>query len=226
MTTTARLGTKYIDHSGKIYGKLRVLSMDGHALSPNGYPRVMWRCVCDCGREHRIPAVALRQGYSLQCDACKPQTARWKEPSTPHDTQLAVEKYELTEDQWTQVAPLLPGKVTDWGRTARCNRSAINGALWVLRSGSPWRALPERYGSYQTLHQRYKRWSEAGVWTHVFAVLLSDPSNADRAQDALLAQSIAKCGRPRTGRRSDNRGSATKTTRVIAAGDSSQQPSA
>jgi transposase len=88
-----------------------------------------------------------------------------------------VKRYELTVDQWRRIAPLLPGKVGDPGRSGNDNRLFINGVLWVLRSGAHWHDLPERYGKWKTVHKRFTRWAKAGVWEQVFEDLIDDPDN-------------------------------------------------
>jgi len=87
-------------------------------------------------------------------------------------------RYELTENQWNRLEPLLPGKVGDPGRSGVDNRVFVNGVLWVLRSGARWSDLPERYGKYKSVHKRFTRWSTAGVWVGVFALLTQDKGNA------------------------------------------------
>lgn len=47
----------------------------------------------------------------------------------------------------------------------------LNGIFRVLRAGSPWRDLPERYGPYTTIYNRFNRWAKAGVWVRVFETL-------------------------------------------------------
>jgi transposase len=44
------------------------------------------------------------------------------------------------------------------------DRRVLNGIFWVLRSGAPWRDLPERYGPYTTAYNRFNRWRKAAVW--------------------------------------------------------------
>ncbi len=61
----------------------------------------------------------------------------------------------MSEAQWSRIAPMLPGKATDPGRTAADNRLFINGVLWVLRSGARWSDLPERHGKYKSVHKRF-----------------------------------------------------------------------
>jgi transposase len=77
---------------------------------------------------------------------------------------MRAKRYELTDGQWERIAPLLPGKATDPGRTGSDNRLFVNGVLWVLRSGAHWHDLPERYGKWKTAHTRFSRWARKGVW--------------------------------------------------------------
>jgi len=86
-------------------------------------------------------------------------------------------RYELTDAQWRRVEDLLPGKKSDPGRTGGDNRLFVNAVLWVLRSGAHWHDLPERYGKYKTVHKRFGRWADAGVWEQIFKRLIDDPDN-------------------------------------------------
>jgi transposase len=80
-------------------------------------------------------------------------------------------RHELTEAQWQRIEPLLPGKVSDPGRTAADNRRFVNAVLYVLKTGIPWADLPERFGPCNTVWKRYDRWCKAGVWERVGRVL-------------------------------------------------------
>ena len=73
---------------------------------------------------------------------------------------MAVKRYELSQAQWERIAPLLPGKAGDPGRTGADNRLFVNGVLWVLRSGAFWQHLPERYGKWKSVHARFTRWGQ------------------------------------------------------------------
>lgn len=77
-----------------------------------------------------------------------------------------VRRGELTEAAWLRIEPLLP-QVDGRGRRWRDHRQVINGILWRLRTGSPWRDVPERYGPWQTCYERYKRWDEDGTWARL-----------------------------------------------------------
>lgn len=97
-------------------------------------------------------------------------------------------RYELSQAQWERIAPMLPGKASDPGRTGGDNRLFVNGCLWVLRSGAHWRDLPERYGKWKTLHKRFTRWAKAGVWDEVFASLIKDRNNQYLMLDSTLVR--------------------------------------
>ena len=99
-----------------------------------------------------------------------------------------VKRYELTPAQWERLAPLLPGKVNDPGRTGSDNRLFVNAVLWVLRSGAHWRDLPERYGKWKSVHKRFSRWAKAGAWERVFETLTRDRSNEYLMLDATLVR--------------------------------------
>ena len=88
-----------------------------------------------------------------------------------------MKRYELTDNQWNRIEALLPGKKTDVGRTAKDNRLFVDAVLWVLRSGARWADLPQRYGNYKSVHKRFTRWSQKGVWNKVFDVLTQDSNN-------------------------------------------------
>lgn len=99
-----------------------------------------------------------------------------------------AKRCELTEAQWQWIADLLPGKARDPGRTAADNRLFVNGVLWVLRSGAHWRDLPERYGKWKSVHQRFARWAKAGVWERMFERLTADPQNEYLMLDTTLVR--------------------------------------
>ena len=90
---------------------------------------------------------------------------------------MGVSRYELSEVQWERIKDLLPGRMESVGRTAVDNRVFVNGVLWVLRSGAHWHDLPERYGKYKSLHKRFSRWAQSGVWEKIFHELLRDRKN-------------------------------------------------
>jgi hypothetical protein len=77
----------------------------------------------------------------------------------------------LTAVLWQQVAPLLPPQKPPRGRPALDHRRLLEGMLWVMRTGAPWREVPTAYGSWHTLYSRYRRWDEDGLWARLCAIL-------------------------------------------------------
>jgi transposase len=80
----------------------------------------------------------------------------------------------LRNDQWRRIEQLLPGKVTDRGRTAADNRLFVEAVLWIARTGAPWRDLPEEFGPWNSVYKRFSRWEVSGVWHRVFEELAKD----------------------------------------------------
>jgi len=88
--------------------------------------------------------------------------------------EVAMRRFELTDEQFARVKDLLPGKKSDPGCTAQDNRLFFDAVLWIARTGAPWRDLPQRFGSWNSVFQRFNRWSKSGVWKVVFEEL-QDP---------------------------------------------------
>ncbi len=70
---------------------------------------------------------------------------------------------DLTDEQWEALEPLVPDpprREDGRGRPWRDPRDVLNGILWILRTGAPWKDLPERYPPYQACHRRFQKWIE------------------------------------------------------------------
>lgn len=78
-----------------------------------------------------------------------------------------VGRGELTDKAWAQIAPLLPA--SSRGGQWRDHRQVLNGILWKLRTGAPWRDLPGRYGPWKTAHERLRKWTMDGTWKRILA---------------------------------------------------------
>jgi transposase len=74
-----------------------------------------------------------------------------------------VGRGEITDKAWERMAPLLPENGQRGGQW-QDHRKVVNGILWKLRTGAPWRDLPERYGPWQTCYDRLVRWRRDGIW--------------------------------------------------------------
>src|SRR5690242_7974397 len=85
-----------------------------------------------------------------------------------------MRRHALTERQWERVRPLLPPPPQSRGRPRRDDRTVVEGILWRLATGVPWRDLPERFGPWRTVYSRFRRWQQAGVWERVLATLQTE----------------------------------------------------
>ena len=82
---------------------------------------------------------------------------------------MTSRRYELSDFEWSIIAPLLPNKSRGVARVD--DRRVLNGIYWRLRTGSPWADIPERYGPATTCYNRFVRWRKAGVWDRLFAAI-------------------------------------------------------
>lgn len=94
-------------------------------------------------------------------------------------------RHELTDEEWAALEPLLPCQRPRTGRPAKDHRTVLNGMVWILRTGAPWRDLPERYGPWQTVYSRFRRWREAGIWDQVLAALQAEAAHDDELDGSL-----------------------------------------
>ena len=86
-----------------------------------------------------------------------------------------MERFVLTDAQWAKMEPHCLGKPTDPGRSGSDNRRFIEAVLWIARTGSPWRDLPEVFGNWNTVFKRFRHWVKADVFKRIFDVLSGDP---------------------------------------------------
>ncbi|NEV02947.1 IS5 family transposase [Bradyrhizobium sp. UFLA 03-164] len=81
----------------------------------------------------------------------------------------------LSDAAWERMAPLIIGRPDQKGSTGRDNRMFVEGVLWIVRTGSPWRDLPEVFGDWNSVFRRFSRWSIKGVWWRIFEAMSDDP---------------------------------------------------
>ena len=115
-----------------------------------------------------------------------------------------MDRLVLNDAAWERMAPLIIGRPDQKGSTGRDNRMFVEGVLWIVRTGSPWRDLPEAFGDWNSVFRRFSRWSLKGVWWRIFEAMSDDPDfeylivdsiMADTAYDANhLRQAIAAKG--------------------------------
>jgi transposase len=101
-------------------------------------------------------------------------------------------RFDLNNDEWAVLEPLMPKS----RMSARADhRKIMNAIFYVLRTGMPWRDLPERYGPYTTAYNRFNRWSRCGIWKRTFDTLASK----SRDNLYLIDSTIVKAHRAASG---------------------------
>lgn len=98
-----------------------------------------------------------------------------------------LRRHEITEHQWQAIKDLLPGQPGDPGATAKDNRLFINAIMWMAKTGAPWRDLPERFGNWNSVFQRFNRWCKAGVFETILEYL-QDPDLAELLLDSTIVR--------------------------------------
>ncbi|WP_088179267.1 IS5 family transposase [Geminisphaera colitermitum] len=84
-------------------------------------------------------------------------------------------RHDISDRVWSVLEPLLPGRKGAWGGVAEDNRKFLNAVLWILRTGAPWRDLPEDYGGWGNTHRRFCRWRDKGHWERLLSELMNEP---------------------------------------------------
>ena len=125
-------------------------------------------------------------------------------------------RFDLTDEEWALLEPLMPKS----RKSARADdRRIMNAIFYVLRTGMPWRDLPERYGPYTTAYNRFNRWARRGIWKKIFDKL------ASKSHDSLylIDSTIVKAHRAASGAKGGSKirlsgsveaGAARKSTRL------------
>jgi transposase len=89
--------------------------------------------------------------------------------------ELVMPRHGLSDAAWERIKPLLPEEEpTDRGRPWSSHRRIIDATLWILRTGAPWRDLPQSFGPWQTVYGRFRRWCRDGTWEKILAHLQAD----------------------------------------------------
>ncbi|RXZ80403.1 IS5 family transposase [Paenibacillaceae bacterium] len=98
-------------------------------------------------------------------------------------------RYEIHDDQWEIIKPLLPAeRKRQGGRPAKNNRMMLNAMLWIARTGAPWRDLPDYYGSWKSVYTRFRRWQMAGIWDQILAHVSIEPDFENVMIDATIVR--------------------------------------
>lgn len=118
-------------------------------------------------------------------------------------------RFDLSDDEWALLEPLMPKS----RKSVRADdRKIMNAIFYVLRTGMPWRDLPERYGPYTTAYNRFNRWSRRGIWKHIFDTL------AAKSRDSLylIDSTIVKAHRAASGAKGGSKTRRSGSVAVVA----------
>ena len=115
-------------------------------------------------------------------------------------------RYELADHEWGAIKPMLPNKPRGVPRVN--DRRVLNGIFWVLRSGAPWRDLPEAFGPYTACYNRFVRWRRAGVSSRIIDSLAAAHEQLSRLSIPPLSAciSIERASQGTSGSRWDGHG--------------------
>jgi transposase len=84
---------------------------------------------------------------------------------------------DITDEQWKRISMYVPRPKSGpgkQGRPASDPREILNGILWILRTGAPWKDLPERYPPRSTCHRRFQQWTASGIFEKILIALAED----------------------------------------------------
>ena len=98
----------------------------------------------------------------------------------------------ISDELWAKIAPLLPGKAGDPRATGRDNRRFMKAVLWRVRTGSPWRDLPQDFGNWNSVFKRFRRWAKAGVFERLFNAISDEPDLEYALIDGTIVQAHQK----------------------------------
>ena len=97
-------------------------------------------------------------------------------------------RHELTNKEWERIAPLLPKRMTLQGRPRKEDRRMIDAMLWIMATGAPWRDLPESYGPWTTVYNRFRLWAKQGVWERVYQSVLESAERGSNVEFAAILE--------------------------------------
>lgn len=95
-----------------------------------------------------------------------------------------LRRHEINDLDWERIKDKLPPENTGEGRPSKSNRVMLNGMLFKVKTGVPWRDLPERFGPWETIYSRFRIWSKNDVFQTLFKSLAGDADLQDVSIDS------------------------------------------
>jgi Putative transposase of IS4/5 family (DUF4096) len=120
-------------------------------------------------RAHQALAARYRKASRAAKRALRREAAV-QDGTGPSTTTLCAEGAPLTDEEWEMVDPLLPNKPPA-GRPYNDHRTVLGGIMWVARTGSSWREMPEEFGKWESAYRRHELWVKQGLWPRLLRAL-------------------------------------------------------
>ena len=98
-----------------------------------------------------------------------------------------MRRHALTDEQWQKLQPTLPRQQRG-PESLRGNRLFVEGVLYRLRTGCPWRDLPECFGPWKSVYNRFNRWAHKGHWESIFKQLQVEMNEEGIIVDGSIAR--------------------------------------
>lgn len=107
---------------------------------------------------------------------------KWRKRGVHYVETVWTDRWGMEPHCWFSPA----WKYRKTGCTRKSNRVILNGIIWIARSGAPWRDLPERYGPWETVYSRFRKWIEDGILDNIFRVLSLDAELEELSLDGSI----------------------------------------
>jgi Putative transposase of IS4/5 family (DUF4096) len=121
-------------------------------------------------RTHQALAARYRKASRAAKCALLSADLALEDRAGPSTTTLCAEGAPLTDQEWQMVEPLLPSHPPA-GRPYNDHRTVVGGIMWVVRTGSSWREMPEEFGKWESAYRRYELWVKQGLWQRILRAL-------------------------------------------------------
>ena len=110
-----------------------------------------------------------------------------------------MKRHELTDEQWLSIEKHFRRRKRRTGRPSREARVMLNGVMWILSTGAPWRDLPERFGPWQTVYHHFRDWRKRGIFARVIEDLMEKLSSTRSKEWRLCVNEKESFGKAQSG---------------------------
>ena len=98
-----------------------------------------------------------------------------------------MQRHALTDEQWARLQPLLPARM-EGRKSTRGDRLFVDAVIFRAKTGVPWRDLPERFGNWKSVYNRFRNWAEKDCWAQIFRELRIDVDDTASIADGSVVR--------------------------------------